>query len=98
VTRKGSFCRSFPFDAKLGFYFYVQNPGSSAVTLNLLPVRRYSDGSTNSSPMDELTIKAAPGRSGWHALFDYNPQAHLVLSCALLDVDSNKTVQLRVRG
>lgn len=84
-----SFCLPDPSSAKIYLSVALRNDGASAEEIELTPVRRYSDNSTNDSVIDTVTATVEPGGAiqTFHADFGYNAEEHSLLECSLRDKD-----------
>jgi hypothetical protein len=66
--------------------------------VDVQPIRRYSDGTENSSIMDVMVDVAVPAgetRTGW-AMYDYNAQAHALIGCRARIVGQSEETPLDV--
>jgi hypothetical protein len=98
VPRK-SICVAFPALAKISFILAFRNNGDApGEPPAVIPVRRYSDGQTNASPVDELTFDTVkPGETRrFSAEFDYRATEHDLLEC-WAEIDGRR-IPLKVTG
>ena len=89
LVERQSFCREYPGEARIYVYLTFRNTGDGAGKANALPVRRYSDGTTNDSVLDTMIDMKVPAgaKRRYHGAFDYDALAHDLIECAVkLDV------------
>ena len=88
-----SFCLADPYSAKIMVSVALRNDGASAEEIELVPVRRYSDNSTNDSVIDRMSATVEPGGAiqTFQATFGYNAEEHSLLECSLRDKNFEDT-------
>jgi hypothetical protein len=103
VDRTGSWCEAtgvydfYTGNGRVTFFITLRNHGDESGTLDLIPVRHYDDGSTNDSPVDEVTSGTVEPGDVWRGHtdpFTYKAHEHEIVSCGL-EVDGNE-VPIRV--
>jgi hypothetical protein len=93
-----SWCTTDPLDARLYVYVTIQNDGSDDGSINLRPWRRYSDGSSNASVVDEfkMTVPAHDSAKVYNR-YDYNAEKHELIECGVYLGDVSSPTEIAVR-
>jgi hypothetical protein len=90
-------CYTIPTDARLVVSVSIRNTGSTKETMHVRPWRRYSDGSTNDSVMDEFDIPVPPHTwRNMYGMYDYNALDHDLLECGVYLNDAVSPTPLQV--
>lgn len=95
-----SYCQAQPLNAQIVFSLTFRNTGSHAESFHdVIPYRRYSDGTENMSGVDAMSGLRVPAGSTrtYFAKFDYNAESHDLLECGLIKVDESKIIPLTMR-
>ena len=101
LDRGRSFCREFPLEARIVVYVTLANRGRASGTVDsLVPVRRYSDGSTNDSILDAMIDLKVPGGGSrrFYALYDYEALDHDLIECSVRFSSTGNTFRIAVRS
>ena len=81
-VRESSYCQHDVVVGNVDFVVYLRNDGADPVDVDVLPIRHYTDGTTNQSLLDEMTATIPPdGRPHlvWHS-YEIEP-THTLTSC-----------------
>lgn len=85
LDTSSSWCFANPLDARIRVQVTLVNRGSDDAKVSVLPIRRYSDGTTNDSPLDEMLDLSVPPYETKRFFndYDYNAERHDLLECSV---------------
>lgn len=99
VVQSGSACEEEPSVAQIHVEIVLRNDGTTSGTVGVIPVRRYDDGTTNASFLDEIeSTSIPPGQTRTvSGLYNYDAVSHDLIQCwARLDGDEQDQVPIRI--
>jgi len=101
VVKSKSFCTVtgitdvYTGNGRVEFFITLKNKGGKDGSLDITPVRHYDDGTTNESPLDEVSVDVAAHKvwKGHTEAFEYKAHQHGVDTCALLVGDKEIAIK-----
>ncbi len=91
IQARGSRCLAVASEARIYLFMALRNFSDVAGSIDVVPIRRYSDGTTNDSVLDTMTAELGPlERKTFRTPFDYNALEHDLLECRLRVVGSDR--------
>lgn len=95
IEARASRCLAIASEARIYVFMALRNYSNRKGSIDILPVRRYNDGSTNDSFIDVVTAKLGPrDRRIFRASFDYDALEHDLVECWLRRIDTGKQVRV----
>lgn len=98
---EGSRCTHDLVVGNVDFVIYLRNDGTDPAEVRVLPIRRYTDGESNRSPLDEIYATIPPDGKPhlvWHA-YEIRP-THTLAACEarITTDDAVMTIEVPVGG
>jgi len=95
IQARGSRCLAVASEARIYLFMSLRNFSDVAGSIDVVPIRRYSDGTTNDSVLDTMIAEVGPlERKTFRTPFDYNALEHELLECRLRVVGTDKEIPI----
>jgi hypothetical protein len=95
IQARGSRCLAVASEARIYIFMSLRNFSDVAGSIDVVPIRRYSDGTRNDSVIDTMTAEIGPlERKTFRTPFDYNAVEHDLLECWLRVVGTDREIPI----